>query len=197
MTWRWCFYINLPLGGLAALFLACLRVPDQIEKPQFSFAMLRKIIPDLDLVGFAIFAPTAIMFLLALQFGSADYPWNSSTVIGLFVGASVGLPIFLYWEYRQGDKAMIPFSMVRRRVVWASTLQYSCLMICVFVGSQYYPIYFQAVKGVGPTLSGVYMLPNILSSVVFVLISGALCKSFSSVPISTVTLYECELNKSI
>ncbi|OTA98460.1 hypothetical protein M426DRAFT_325963 [Hypoxylon sp. CI-4A] len=175
VSWRWCFYINLPLGGLAGLFLSLLHVPDQTVKPQVSFAILRDIIPNLDLTGFAIFAPTAIMFLLALQFGaSSEYAWNSSTVIGLFVGAGVALPIFLYWEWRIGDKAMIPFSMVRRRVVWVSSMQFALLMTSVFVGAQFFPIYFQSVKGVGPTLSGVYMLPNILSGLVFVLISGAL-----------------------
>ncbi|KAI2641357.1 putative MFS multidrug transporter [Hypomontagnella submonticulosa] len=174
VTWRWCFYINLPLGGLAGVFLAFLHVPDQTVKPQVSFKLLGEVLPQLDLVGFAIFAPAAIMFLLALQFGSSEYPWNSSTVIGLFVGAGVAFPIFLYWEYRAGDKAMIPFSMVRRRVVWVSALQFASLMTSVFVGAQFFPIYFQSVKGVGPTLSGVYMLPNILSSVLFVIVSGVL-----------------------
>ncbi|OTA67101.1 major facilitator superfamily transporter [Hypoxylon sp. EC38] len=174
VTWRWCFYINLPLGGLAGLFLSFMHVPDQTAKPPVSFAMLRQIIPDLDLVGFAIFAPAAIMFLLALQFGSSEYPWNSSTVIGLFVGAGVAFIIFLFWEHREGDKAMIPFSMIRRRVVWVSSIQFASLMTSVFVGAQFFPIYFQSVKGVGPTLSGVYMLPNILSGVVFIIISGAL-----------------------
>ncbi|KAI0896269.1 putative MFS multidrug transporter [Annulohypoxylon nitens] len=174
VTWRWCFYINLPLGGLAGIFLSLLHVPDQTAKPQVSFKLLRTIIPDLDLIGFAIFAPAAIMFLLALQFGSSQYPWNSSTVIGLFVGAGVAFPIFLYWEHREGDKAMIPFSMVRKRVVWVSALQFTGLMTSVFVGAQFFPIYFQSVKGVGPTLSGVYMLPNILSGVLFIVLSGGL-----------------------
>lgn len=184
MTWRWCFYINLPLGGLAGVFLAFLHVPDQTVKPQVSFKLLGEVLPQLDLVGFAIFAPAAIMFLLALQFGSSEYPWNSSTVIGLFVGAGVAFPIFLYWEYRAGDKAMIPFSMVRRRVVWVSALQFASLMTSVFVGAQFFPIYFQSVKGVGPTLSGVYMLPNILSSVLFVIVSGVLGMSPPRVPVS-------------
>ncbi|KAI2467936.1 putative MFS multidrug transporter [Annulohypoxylon bovei var. microspora] len=174
VTWRWCFYINLPLGGLAGIFLSFLHVPDQTVKPRVSFKLLRQIIPSLDLIGFAIFAPAAIMFLLALQFGSSEYAWNSSTVIGLFVGAGVAFPIFLYWEYREGDKAMIPFSMVRKRVVWVGSVQFTGLMTSVFVGAQFFPIYFQSVKGVGPTLSGVYMLPNILSGVMFIILSGAL-----------------------
>lgn len=154
-----------------------MHVPDQTVKPQMSFKMFRQIIPQLDLVGFVVFAPAAIMFLLALQFGSSEYPWNSATVIGLFVGAGVAFVIFLFWERREGDKAMIPFSMVRRQVVWVSTIQYTFLMITVFVLAQFAPIYFQSVKGVGPSLSGVYMLPNILSGLIFVILSGVLGKS--------------------
>ncbi|KAI1643071.1 putative MFS multidrug transporter [Daldinia loculata] len=174
VTWRWCFYINLPLGGLAGIFLAFMHVPDQTVKPQISFKLLREVIPQLDLIGFAIFAPSAVMLLLALQFGSSQYPWNSSTVIGLFVGAGVTFPIFLWWERRQGDEAMLPFSMVGRRIVWVSALYGAALMTSIFVGAQFFPIYFQSVKGVGPTMSGVNMLPSILSSVVFILVSGAL-----------------------
>ncbi|XXH00029.1 hypothetical protein Hte_006370 [Hypoxylon texense] len=174
VTWRWCFYINLPLGGVAGIFLTFLNVPDQTVKPQVSFALLRKIIPDLDLIGFAIFAPASIMFLMALQFGSSEYPWNSATVIGLFVGAGVAIGIFLFWEHREGDNAMIPFSMVRKRIVWVSSMQFTFLMTTVFVLAQFAPIYFQSVKGVGPSLSGVYMLPNILSGLVFVVLSGIL-----------------------
>ncbi|KAI0491189.1 major facilitator superfamily domain-containing protein [Xylaria cf. heliscus] len=175
VTWRWCFYINLPIGAVAGGLLAILRCPEQVVKAPFSFALVRRVIPQLDIIGFIIFAPAAILLLLALQFGSGDtYAWNSPTIIGLFVGAGVGAILFLLWEWKAGEVAIIPFSMVKNRIVWASTLQYISLISAVFVGTQYFPIFFQGVKGVGPVLSGVYLLPSILSQIIFILLSGAL-----------------------
>ncbi|KAI0106379.1 major facilitator superfamily domain-containing protein [Nemania sp. FL0031] len=175
VTWRWCFYINLPIGAAAGVLLALVRCPEQIVKAPFSLALVRRVIPQLDIIGFILFAPAAILLLLALQFGSGDtYAWNSSIIIGLFVGAGVAAILFLFWEWKAGDVAIIPFSMVGNRIVWASTLQYITLISAVFVGTQYFPIYFQAVKGVGPVLSGVYLLPSIISQILFVLLSGSL-----------------------
>lgn len=59
-----------------------------------------------------------VMFLLALEWGGSTYPWNSAVVIGLFCGSAVNLALFLGWEYKQGEHAMIPFEMVKRRVVY-------------------------------------------------------------------------------
>ncbi|KAH7313721.1 major facilitator superfamily domain-containing protein [Stachybotrys elegans] len=172
-TWRWCFYINLPIGGLAAFFLVIIHIPDVTVKEPFSMALVRKALPQLDLVGFAIFAPAAVMFLLALQLASGNqFAWNSSVTIGLLCGSGVTAVLFCYWEWRLGDKAMIPGSLVSRRVVWASCGQIFCMMFCVFVANFYLPIYFQAVRGNGPTLSSVYLLPGILSQLLFVILSG-------------------------
>lgn len=118
-----------------------------------------------------------VMFLLALQWGSNDYGWSSPTVIGLFTGSGTTLILFSLWEWRVGEKALIPFDLVTRRVVWTSAIQNSFLFVTNFVGANYVPIYFQAVKGVGPSLSGVYTLPSILAQLLSIVISGALGKS--------------------
>lgn len=171
------FYINLPIGAIAGALLASLRCPEQMVKAPFSLALVRRVIPQFDIIGFALFAPAAIQLLLALQFGSGEtYAWNSSVIIGLFVGSGVAAILFLYWEWRVGDVAIIPFSMIKNRVVWASSLQFITLFSAIFVGTQYLPIYFQAVKGVGPVLSGVYLLPSILSQILFILVAGSLSK---------------------
>jgi hypothetical protein len=131
----------------------------------------------LDLGGFVLFASFAIMFVLALEWGGTQYPWKSATIIGLFCGAGGMLAIFAAWEYHVGDGAMIPYSIVRRRIIWCSCLVIAFFFGSLFVFSYYLPIYFQAVKGVAPALSGVYILPGILGQMLTATVSGVLGKA--------------------
>ncbi|KAF4412777.1 Efflux pump mokI [Colletotrichum fructicola] len=176
-SWRWCFYINLPIGVVSSLFLFFTHVPEETLKPPFSLALLRRIIPELDLTGFALFAPTTVMFLIALHWGSTEHGWSSPVVIGLFAASSATLLIFSIWEWHVGEKSLIPFHLIKRRRVWASAMQSTTLFSLNYVGVNYVPIYFQAVKGVGPSLSGVYMLPSILTQLLSLVISGALVQN--------------------
>ncbi|KAK2766380.1 MFS multidrug transporter [Colletotrichum kahawae] len=173
-SWRWCFYINLPIGVVSSLFLFFTHVPEETLKPPFSLALLRRIIPEVDLTGFALFAPTTVMFLIALHWGSTEHGWSSPVVIGLFAASGVTLILFSLWEWHVGEKSLIPFHLIKRRRVWASAMQSTTLFSLNYVGVNYVPIYFQAVKGVGPSLSGVYMLPSILTQLLSLVISGAL-----------------------
>jgi hypothetical protein len=82
--------------------------------------------------------------------------------------------LFLLWESYMGDRAMIPFALVGRRVIWSSCLNMGFLMACSMVTTYYLPIYFQAVRGASPTVSGVDLLPSIGGTIVFGIIAGAL-----------------------
>lgn len=149
-----------------------------MSKPE-AISVVRTLPKKLDLIGFAIFAPAAIQLLLALQYGGNQFAWNSAAVIGLFCGAGATFIVFLAWDYYKGDAAMIPLSMIRKRTVWSSCLVYGFLMSQMFCTSYYLPIYFQGVKGVSPTLSGVYLLPSILSQLFLAVGSGTLGKYIS------------------
>jgi hypothetical protein len=169
------FYINLPIGALVALLLVFIDIPDQAAKPPFK-EVFNTITHKLDLTGFVLFAPAAIQLLLALEYGQNQYPWNSATVIGLFCGAGGTFILFLGWEYRQGDKAMIPLSMVAKRNVWSSCLVMMSIFAITLCTTYYLPVYFQAIQGKSPMLSGVYILPSILSQLAVAVTSGALSK---------------------
>ncbi|KAK7997400.1 cytochrome P450 [Apiospora arundinis] len=170
-TWRWCFYINLPVGGVVLALIAFIHVPDQVPKPP-PMSVLRTLPSKLDFIGFLIFAPSAVMLLLALQWGGNAYAWNSSQIIGLFVGAAAMFVVFVAWDYYKGDAAMIPFSIIRQRYVWSAGLTYGLFMGQVLCVSYYLPIYFQGVRGATPTMSGVYLLPSVVPHIIFSLSAG-------------------------
>ncbi|KAL1963468.1 hypothetical protein VTN77DRAFT_8369 [Rasamsonia byssochlamydoides] len=170
-TWRWCFYINLPIGGLVAILLFLIHIPENIKPRDIPVSQI--IMTRLDLIGFALFAPAAIQFFLALDYGGNQFAWNSATVIGLFCGAGATFILFLVWEYFKGDEAMIPFSMVRIRAVWSACLVQLFFFGMIQLAAYYLPIYFQAVKGATPMLSGVYLLPGIISQLFAAVGSGA------------------------
>jgi hypothetical protein len=167
------FYINLPVGAVVILILILIHIPDRTAKNAIKGSKMT-IIDSLDLPGFALFAPTSIMFLLALEWGGTQYPWGSATIIGLFCGSAGLLLVFLAWEYKRGDTAMIPLSMVRHRIVWTSCLFIFFFFGCLVINSYFLAMYFQAVRGVAPTLSGVYLLPSIISQMMFAVLSGIL-----------------------
>lgn len=174
-TWRWSFYINLPLGAVVVIPLIIIRISEQTPK-QPALKVVGRLPHFLDLVGFALFAPAVVMFLLALQYGGNQYPWNSSVVIGLFVGAFANAVVWLIWNWYKGDDALIPVSMAKRRIVWVSSLNYGLFMALVFGGVFYLPIYFQAIKAKSAILSGVMLLPNIIPQLISTIGGGILRK---------------------
>ncbi|KAJ9133828.1 MFS multidrug transporter [Pleurostoma richardsiae] len=178
-TWRWCFYINLPIGGLAAILLAVIHIPDQTEKQGFKAVVTDpNVWHKFDLTGSLLFVPAVVMLLLALHFGGGEYAWDSATVIGLFCGFGGALAVFLAWEWRAGEDAMVPLSMIRKQVVWASSLSGMFMFSSMFCITYFIPVFFQAILGATPVRSGVYMLPTMLSQLIAGVSSGFLVSKF-------------------
>lgn len=169
------FYINFPIGGVAAAVIMAVTIPDRrIRKKGPVFETIKQ---NFDLTGFALFVPWAIMILLALEYGGNQYPWNSSHVIGLFIGGALTFAVWFWWEKRKGEGAMIPFPIIKKKEIWTSCLSMLFLFTTIFAASYFLPIYFQSVKGATPFKSGLYMLPSILSQLVFAVASGFLSES--------------------
>jgi MFS family permease len=179
-SWRWCFYINLPIGAVATLCMVFVQVPDR-KKAQApgsggsdAKSKIKSLIHDLDLKGFVLFAGFAVMVALALQWGGIKYSWTSGTIIGLFVGGGLSLAVFAAQEYRIGDRAMIPWSVVKQTVVWSSSATMFFYFGSQMLGNYYLPIYFQTVRNASPAMSGVYLLPTIFGTMLMSLLSGVL-----------------------
>ena len=157
------------------MLLLLFRVPEPVTKPPAK-EVLRTAVKSLDLVGFSLICPAAIMLLLGLQFGGNQYAWGSSVVIGLIVGAAAAFTLFLAWERRKGDEAMIPFSMLKQRIIWSAAGNMAFVLASILVADFYLSIYFQAVNNDGPLMSGVHLLPTTIGLVLFTVISGVMSK---------------------
>ncbi|KAH8804570.1 major facilitator superfamily domain-containing protein [Xylogone sp. PMI_703] len=173
-TWRWCFWINLPLGAITIFTLVFFFNPPPRDPTKVLpvFQRLR----SLDLIGALLFAPAIIMILLALQWGGTAYTWKSATIIGLFIGgAGLGL-VFALWQIRRGDSAMIPPRLITERTMFFACFTEFFAMGAVYISIYYLPEWFQVIKGASPTKSGLMYLPLALSDVLSATLTGASLK---------------------
>ncbi|KAK3321924.1 major facilitator superfamily domain-containing protein [Apodospora peruviana] len=170
VTWRWCFFINLPIGAITIVVIGFF-FPDP-HREITNNDTWRDRVKRFDPFGTAVFMPAIICLLLALQWGGTKYEWNSWRIIVLFVFFAVLILIFLYIQYKQQDLATVPPRIFFKRTVWASGF-FSFTVGAAFLGSVYYlPIWFQAVKGSSAVESGIMNLPMLISTVVVSIIAG-------------------------
>ncbi|KAK1970982.1 major facilitator superfamily transporter [Colletotrichum sublineola] len=170
VSWRWCFYINLPIGGISgAIILFFFTTPPHAVPVKAS--LLEKFL-QMDLIGTALIMGATISFLLALQWGGHTHPWNSSTVIGLFVGFVLIVIVFIILEWYQGERSMIAPRLISDRTVYISSMYSFFFAGAYFVLVYYLPIYFQSVDNASPTESGVRNLPLIIAVTIATIVSG-------------------------
>jgi MFS family permease len=171
VTWRWCFWINLPTGGVSiALIILFLR----LQKSATEMTPLKTKLKSLDLLGFGLFAGSITMLLLVLQWGGVVYSWNSSIVIGLLVGFGVVFMIFVGSQWYVADSALVPPKLFHYRTVILAFG--ACLLgpggvACIIY---YLPIWFQAVQGATPIHSGTRYLPSVISDVLTSIVGGGI-----------------------
>ena len=166
------FYINLPLGGATAFLILLIPIPEQRLKKRS--ASLKATIMQLDPLGFCLFAPSVIMVLLALNWGNSEYSWASATVIGLLCGSVCCACVFLYWEWRQGEGAMVPLYLFKSRIISSCYLTGLFQAGAIVEMTYFLPIWFQGVRGDTPTISGVDIMPTVVSQIFSAAITGFL-----------------------
>ena len=189
------FYINLPIGAITIATIAVLLpVPHQ---PMKSLPLKDKF-DEIDFLGAFFLLPYAfvpilahgrsvVCLLLCLQWGGTVHAWNSSVIIGLFVGFGLMIIIFIAVQIIRGDKATLPLSVLKQRTIASaaifmffmggaifSLIYYSITRYIFKINNLLVPIYFQAIKGSTPSHSGLQLLPLMISVVIFSFITGGI-----------------------
>lgn len=171
VTWRWCFYINLPFGGVAALFIwFLLKIPDRST----THLPNRQKLAQMDFLGISVLLPCVVCLLLALQWGGSAYTWGSWRIILLLVLAGVLAIAFVTSQYLRPDTATIPARIFTQRSILAGFCATFTVGASMMIVVYYLPIWFQAIKGVSAVDSGIRLLPLVLSMVVASIASGGL-----------------------
>ncbi|KAK5134375.1 hypothetical protein LTR08_006555 [Meristemomyces frigidus] len=157
VSWRWCFYINLPLDGLAFFILFFFL---DLKTPR---TPIMEGLKAIDWVGSLTVVGATLMLLFGLQYGGVTAPWGSATVICLIIFSVVTYGIFIVWETKYARYPVMPMRLFAQ---WTNIATLAIVFAHGFVfisGSYYLPLYFQAIRGASPILSGVYLLPTALA----------------------------------
>ncbi|KAK6220660.1 hypothetical protein LQW54_002105 [Pestalotiopsis sp. IQ-011] len=172
ITWRWCFWINLPVG-VVSLVLLVLLTPKTPPTEQRADTWLGKV-KQLDPLGFILIAPAVICLLFALEWGDVRYPWADGRIIALFVVFGVCTLSFVGSQVWRKEKATVPPRVALNPSIISACFAYvgtgSVLVIFAF----YLPIWFQVIQGKSSQDSGVSLLPFLLGIVFAVIGSGIL-----------------------
>ncbi|KAF2185102.1 MFS general substrate transporter, partial [Zopfia rhizophila CBS 207.26] len=172
LTWRWCFYINLPFGAVTAGFIIpFFQVPRRGKKSE---ATWKEQIQKFDIPGTSLFLPCIVCLLLALQWGGSKYEWSNGRIIALLVIFGLLAIGFVGIQYWKQEDATVPPRVFLNRNVWGSAWFGSMLGASFFVLVYYLPIWFQAIKSVSATKSGIMNLPAILGLVVISMLCGGI-----------------------
>ncbi|KAF4900349.1 Efflux pump aflT [Colletotrichum fructicola] len=170
LTWRWCFYINLPIAAppaVATLFLIKSPPPTQEQRRPW----LQKI-RGLDYLGMVLLLPGITSFLLALQFAGTLFSWSDARTIACFVVAGVLIIAFVAEQWWMGEKALVPPRLIKMRVVIFGAFFGFCIDSAFFTLVYYVPLWFQAIQGVTPEQSGVRYLALCLAFILIIFMSG-------------------------
>ncbi|KAJ5211939.1 uncharacterized protein N7498_003585 [Penicillium cinerascens] len=190
VTWRWCFYINLPFGLVTAVFIIIFFKSPNTSSNNTSTFLQR--LQMMDLEGTTLFVPGVVCLLLALQWGGTTYAWQSGHIIALFSVFGILAFCFVWVQIWKQENATVPPRVFKNRNVWG------CALFGAFLGSSFFvmvfyvrkyiypqksdmdliaqqtPIWFQAIKGASAVKSGIMNLPMILSLVIMSIATGGI-----------------------
>ncbi|WSE01720.1 MFS transporter [Streptomyces sp. NBC_01474] len=150
LSWRWVFYINLPIGVVAlAVIATTLHIPVRSAKH------------TIDYLGTFLIASVATCLVLVASLGGTTWDWDSAQIIGLAVLGVVLAVVFVQVE-RRAAEPVLPLKLFRIRTFTLSAVISFVVGFAMFGAMTYLPTFLQVVHGVSPTMSGVHMLPMVI-----------------------------------
>ena len=147
LSWRWVFYVNMPVGALAVLIV--------VTRLHLHTPTIRH---RIDLLGAALLSAGVASLTLLTTWGGNQYAWGSRTIILLGVGGVVLLIVFLWWETRAAEP-IVPLSLFRSSVFSIANAIGFAVGMAMFGAIVFLPVFLQLVYGATPTSSGLRMLP--------------------------------------
>jgi EmrB/QacA subfamily drug resistance transporter len=159
-SWRWIFYVNLPLGAIALVVLA-VTLPGARERLEHS----------VDYLGTLLLAMSLSAIVLGTTLGGTQYAWGSPVIVGLGVLAVVALVAFVFVEQRAAEPVLPP-KLFRNRVFTVTSAIGFVIGFALFGALTYLPLFQQIVRGASPTESGLQLVPVMAGVLVASITSG-------------------------
>ncbi len=172
VSWRWCFYINLPLGAIAvAILILILHFPKpktEVKEQKSKLEQLKGLNP----ISMLIFVCAIVCLILALQWGGTTYDWSNWRIILLFVFFSVLVIVFFAIQIMFPESATLPIRLITQRSIAAGFLFTFTIQSAMLTVTYYIPLFFQTVKNFSPLDSGLATLPFLLALVIGSILAG-------------------------
>ena len=162
LSWRWVFYVNLPLGVIALTAIA-----SRLHLP------VRKTEHKVDYPGAVLLAISVVSLLLATVWGGVDYPWSSVQIIGLFASSLISALLFI-WRETKAKEPILPLRLFKNKIFSVSVILSLLVGVVMFGAIIFLPEYQQLVRGDSATKSGLMLLPLVLGVVGGSMSSGRL-----------------------
>ncbi len=160
LSWRWIFYINMPVGGAALIYLMrTLHIP------------LNRVAHKIDYLGAAVLAIGATAIVLVTTWGGTQYGWGSATIMSLIALAVIAVTAFIWIEARAAEPILPLHVFKNLNFTLASGMSF-LLGLAMFGAMTFLPLYQQTVQHASPTVSGLLLIPMMLGATTTSLIAG-------------------------
>jgi EmrB/QacA subfamily drug resistance transporter len=160
LTWRWIFYINVPIGVIA-LFVVASQVPGQLSRVHHR----------IDYLGTVVLSLAVTSLILLTSLGGTTYAWASTPIYILGAAGAALIVVFVFVE-RRAAEPVLPLHLFKTRIFSVTSIVGFIVGFGMFGAITYLPAFFQVVRGISPTISGVYLLPLMAGLLTMSITSG-------------------------